>query len=277
MNPSAIATACAAAIGYLRCSTVTQVNSIPVQHGTIAASASRFGYTLAERASVFETDDPDIAPVPVPGCFHDYGVAASKVPFLKRPSVIAMIEFMAEHGIHTIVVAKMTRAFRNAMDCVETIRHLEKHGVRMVVLDVFNGQPLDTTNAASMFMLQVLAAAAEFETAQLAERINESNAYLRSQGYKIGELGYGWRLPDDAPPPGHPGRRRMQPVPDPDEQRILYRLLHGDLSRCSQRDACRTLIAEGVPTKKGGKWMAGTIDSIRKTGRLAPEFQHTEV
>lgn len=257
-----------AAIGYLRCSTKEQVESIPLQHGLIAAAAGKFDFALVPYEAMFTTDDDDIPPVPIPGCFHDFGVAASKVRFLDRPSVIAMLNHMADHRIKTIVCAKMTRAFRNVQDCLDTVEKLAKSGVRMIILDVLRGQALDTTDAQSKFMLTIIAAAAEFETALLSERISESNAHLQKQGFKIGELGYGWRLPDDAPPPGFPGRKRMKPVPHPEEQRILFRLLNGDLSAMTACDAARALKAEGVPTKKGGKWRASTIASIRKTGRL---------
>lgn len=263
-----------AAIGYLRCSTKEQVESIPLQHGLIAEAAGKFEFALAPYEASFVTDDPDIAPFAIPGCFHDYGVAASKVRFLDRPSVAAMLNYMADHGIQTIVCAKMTRAFRNVQDCLDTVEKLGKSGVRMIILDVLRGQALDTTDAQSKFMLTIIAAAAELETALLSERITESNAHLQKQGFKIGELGYGWRLPDDAPPPGYPGRKRMKPVPHPEEQRILFRLLKGDLSTLSEREAARALKAEGIPTKKGGKWHASTVASIRKTGRI---FEPTTV
>lgn len=246
------------AIGYLRCSTTQQLDSIPVQHGLIATSAARFGYTLADRESMFTAEDCE--PVPVPGCFHDYGVSASKVPFAQRESVAAMLEYMAARDIRTIVAAKMTRVFRNARDCMDTVEKFQKSGLRIIVLDFLGGQALDTSSATSKLMLQLLAAVNEYESDIISERVAENIAHRKKQGRRTGEIPYGSRLPED------PADDRL--IPHPVEQRILHRLLRGDLAHRSSQDCQRILNAEGVPAKKGGRWYASSIDSVKEHGRL---------
>ena len=249
------------AIGYLRCSTEQQLDSIPVQHGLITASAVRFDYALAPHESTFLASG-DAAPVPVPGCFHDYGVSASKVPFAKRESVAAMLEYMAAHDIHTIVAAKMTRVFRNARDCMDTVEAFQKSGIRFIILDFLNGQALDTTSATSKLLLQMLAAVNEYESDIIRERVAENISHRKKQGRRTGEIPYGCRLPED------PADDRL--IPHIEEQRTLHRLLQGDLAHRTSQDCQRILNTEGIPAKKGGRWYASSIDSVKQHGRLFP-------
>lgn len=255
------------ACAYLRASSEKQRNSVPVQHGIILEGAKRFGLQLPDISTdyVYETPDPANPYYTrehrhtITGCFFDAGVSAEKVRFLERPAAQQMLGYMLAKDIKRILVAKLDRTFRNVSDCLDTIEELTKRGIYFIIMDCGDGQILDTSDASAELRVTMLAAVARFENARKSQRVKETAKFLKSENKPIGKAPYGWRVT---------GRREvMQPVPA--EQEILRRLMSGDLSKLTLREAQRRLNAEGVPTKRGGaKWHASTVQSVREHARL---------
>ncbi len=87
----------------------------------------------------------------------------------ERPGFQKMQTEIAARRVKEVVVWKLERAFRNALDCLRTVEEWERLGVSLRIMDL-GGQPIDTKSAAGKFMLTVIAAVAEMERANAKER-----------------------------------------------------------------------------------------------------------
>jgi DNA invertase Pin-like site-specific DNA recombinase len=103
----------------------------------------------------------------------------------------------------------------------------------LVVLDA----DVDTTTAAGRLLVDVVSAAASFESRRIGERAKSVHAVRRSQGKRAGQ------------PPLLPEAVRLRIAGEHAEGRSLNAI-------------AAALNAEGVPTAKGGKWYASTISHV---------------
>lgn len=103
-------------------------------------------------------------------------VAASE-----RPAFGALLNKLEDGDV--LVVTKLDRLGRNAMDVRATVEALEGMGVRVHCLALGG---VDLTSAAGRMTMQVLSAVAEFERDLLIERTQSGLARARSQGRTLG-------------------------------------------------------------------------------------------
>ena len=82
-----------------------------------------------------------------------------------------------------MVVSKLDRLGRDAIDVLQTVRHLGDGGVRVVVLQLGN---TDLTSPAGKLLLSMLAAVAELERDLLVERTQAGLARAKAEGKKLG-------------------------------------------------------------------------------------------
>ena len=83
----------------------------------------------------------------------------------ERPGFMKLIDRMEPEDI--LVVTKLDRLGRNAMDVRETIEQLENNGIRVHCLALGG---VDLTSSAGKMTMQIIAAVAEFERDLLIER-----------------------------------------------------------------------------------------------------------
>ncbi len=81
-----------------------------------------------------------------------------------------------------LVVTKIDRLARSALDLLSIVNQLEKEGVSLRVLD----QAIDTGTPAGRALLQMLAVFAEFETAIRSERQMDGIAKAKKNGVRFG-------------------------------------------------------------------------------------------
>lgn len=98
-----------------------------------------------------------------------------------RPGFIKLIERM-EFG-DVLVVTKLDRLGRNAMDVRVTVEQLAKSGVRVHCLALGG---VDLTSPAGKMTMQVIAAVAEFERDLLIERTQSGILRAKAAGKKFG-------------------------------------------------------------------------------------------
>lgn len=110
----------------------------------------------------------------------DEGVSGS-VPALQRPGFQQLLSKLEDGD--SLVVSRLDRLGRDAMDVQATIEHLRGLGVRVVVLAL---DGMDLASSAGKFMLQMLAAVAELERNLIRERTAAAQARYVAEGGKLG-------------------------------------------------------------------------------------------
>jgi DNA invertase Pin-like site-specific DNA recombinase len=219
-------------IGYVRVSTQEQADSglsIAAQNLRLAQFAEFKGLKLVD-------------------VVHDENVSAS-IPLADRPGGAQLLA-RTRDGALGVAAVKLDRLFRDALDCLATIKVWNAQGVGLHLLDL----GVDTTTAQGKAFLTNAAAYAELERNLIAERTREALKQVRAQGGVLGGDGFGWRRADatDAS-----GRRVIELVPEEFSTLVECRTLR-DMGWTLQRIADK-FNGEGRRTKRGGKWYPSTV------------------
>ena len=101
---------------------------------------------------------------------------------MKRPAFKAMVEHKLERG-DTLVVLKLDRLGRDAIDVQKTIETLRERGVDLRSLDLPN---VNLSSAEGKLMLGVFSAFSEFERNRIRERTKEGLNRAKADGVKLG-------------------------------------------------------------------------------------------
>ncbi|MBO2971653.1 recombinase family protein [Burkholderia pseudomallei] len=112
--------------------------------------------------------------------FADHGVSG-KTCASERPEFGRLLDKIRDG--ETLVVAKLDRLGRDAVDVLQTIRALEHRSIKVIVTQL--GQT-DLTSPAGKLLLSMLAAVAEMERDLLIERTQAGLARARQEGKKLG-------------------------------------------------------------------------------------------
>lgn len=106
---------------------------------------------------------------------------SGSVPAKERSGFMKLIDRMESGDV--LVVTKLDRLGRNAMDIRATVEHLATSGIRVHCLALGG---VDLTSAAGKITMQVIAAVAEFERDLLIERTQSGILRARATGKKFG-------------------------------------------------------------------------------------------
>lgn len=112
--------------------------------------------------------------------FEDEGVSGS-VPALERPEFCKLADRIRQG--ETLVVSKLDRLGRSAVDVVQTVDRLQCLGVMVIVLALGN---VDICSPVGRLILTTLAAVAELERSMLIERTHAGLARARAEGKTLG-------------------------------------------------------------------------------------------
>ncbi|MCK1784817.1 recombinase family protein [Pseudomonas sp. TNT11] len=99
----------------------------------------------------------------------------------ERPGFQKLLERMESSDV--LIVTKLDRLGRNAMDVRQTVEHLAASGIRVHCLALGG---VDLTCAAGKMTMQVLGAVAEFERDLLIERTQQGLMRAKSKGKQLG-------------------------------------------------------------------------------------------
>ena len=141
---------------YCRVSTADQTNENQIQEIKAA------GFSVTASRTVSETISGSVA-------------ASSRKGFAR------LLDKMAEGDV--LVVTKLDRLGRNAMDVRATVEELEGRNVRVHCLALGG---VDLTSPAGKMTMQVIAAVAEFERDLLIERTQSGLKRAKAEGKKFG-------------------------------------------------------------------------------------------
>lgn len=112
--------------------------------------------------------------------FSDQGISG-KTCATQRPQFGTLLSKIRSG--ETLVVSKLDRLGRDAVDVMQTIRLLGDRNVKVIVLQLGS---TDLTSAAGKLLLTMLAAVAEMERDLLVERTQAGLQRAKAQGKKLG-------------------------------------------------------------------------------------------
>jgi DNA invertase Pin-like site-specific DNA recombinase len=164
---------------------------------------------------------------------------------------------LAAKGGADIVATRLDRLFRDAADCLTTVRDWDKQGRALHLVNA--GQHIDTSSPFGRFLLTIQAGQAEYEKALIGQRTKEGMAEARRQGVTTGQLRLGQRLSGKTDPRG---RRLLEA--DPAEAATVQRIVALRRSGASLRRIAQTLAAEGRRPKRGSVWHASAVRAVLK-------------
>ena len=141
---------------YCRVSTADQTTDNQIQE--IAAA----GFTVQKGRVIAET-------------------VSGSVPAMKRKGFLALLNKLEAADV--LIVTKLDRLGRNAMDVRASVEHLASIGVRVHCLALGG---VDLTSPAGKMTMGVIAAVAEFERDMLIERTQSGLARAKAQGKVLG-------------------------------------------------------------------------------------------
>lgn len=112
--------------------------------------------------------------------FEDVGVSG-KTHASQRPRFQKMLERV--HEGETLIVSKLDRLGRDAVDVLQTVRLLQERKVHVIVHQLGN---TDLTSPAGKLLLTMLSAVAEMERDLLIERTQAGLERAKSEGKQLG-------------------------------------------------------------------------------------------
>jgi DNA invertase Pin-like site-specific DNA recombinase len=163
-----------------------------------------------------------------------------------RPALQTALEQLDRGEADVLVASKVDRVARSTTDFARLLDRAEKKRWKVVVLDV----DVDTTTAAGRLVVEVVSAAAAFESRRIGERVKATHAQRRAQGKRAGQAPI---LP----------------------QRVRRQISQARASGKSLRSIADELNVKGVPTARGGRWHASTVEHVLRSVALDEELART--
>jgi len=169
---------------------------------------------------------------------------------LDRPALRELVQRCERGEVGHVVVVKLDRLTRRTRDLLALVddlflaRHIELHSV---------SESLDTSSPHGKFVLTLFGGLAQMERELIGERTRSALAFKRENGQPTSHPPLGF-LPN--------GSRRHRMVPVPAELETVRRILDRWRAGGSYAGIARDLNAEGVSTKRGGRWHASTVRGI---------------
>lgn len=221
-------------VGYIRVSTEQQADG----GVSLAAQRSKLeAYALAL--------DLELVAVHV-----DPGVSAKT---LARPGLQAALAALAAGEADGLLVAKLDRLTRSVRDLGDLVdRYFASRFSLLSVADA-----IDTRSAAGRLVLNVLTSVAQWERDATGERTRTALDHLRKSGVRLGAPALGWHR---SPETDADGRRILRSADREAATVARIRELSGE--GLSLRAICARLDAEGLGTKRGGRWAPKTVRAV---------------
>jgi site-specific DNA recombinase len=170
----------------------------------------------------------------------------------KRPEGKRLVEALAKRdGPRHVIAIKLDRLFRKAADALVQVEQWDKAKCALHIVDM-GGASIDTRSAIGRMFFTMTAAFAEMERNLTGERTRDTMAHLRDSG----------RVYCHITPLGFDRRADKTLAPNRAEQATIKRILRMRRSGLSMGRIADRLNNSGVPTKRGGKWYAVTIQKI---------------
>ncbi|HUZ00544.1 MAG TPA: recombinase family protein [Thermomicrobiaceae bacterium] len=207
-------------LGYARVSTGEQLASglgLEAQREAIRSEVARRGWELV-------------------GVSEDTGSGRS---LHGRPAMLAALEQLDRGEADALIVAKLDRATRSVADAAALLTRAQRHGWKLVALDL----GFDMTTPARELVASVMSAVARWERRAIGARTREALAAKRAQGVRLGRP----RLLSDA---------------------VRARVVAERRAGRSLPAIAGALNADGVPTAQGSRWYPASVARALRSAAL---------
>ncbi len=172
---------------------------------------------------------------------------------LDRPALQEALAMLEAGEVEGLLVAKLDRLSRSVVDMGHLIQtYFESRFSLFCVAEQVN-----TKTAAGRMVLNILTVISQWERETISERTSEAMQFLIAQGVHIGRPGLGYEHTEDL---DQDGRKVVRVVPE--EMETLERLVSLRRLGHTLKEVAMMLELEGRPTKRGGKWYAGTVQKV---------------
>ena len=219
-------------IGYVRVSTERQAergSSLEAQAEKIRAMALVQGVELAD-------------------IIVESGESAKSLNRTGMSQLLAMVE---AGKVKAVIVAKLDRAdLGSVKDLCELLERFERKGVALVSV----AESLDTGSAAGRLVLNIMAAVSQWEREAIGERTKDALSHKRSQGQRVGNIAFGYRLAADG----------LHLEADPGEQGALAEIRRLRSQGQTLRGIAATLNQGPLRTRRGTAWRLESVARIVK-------------
>jgi DNA invertase Pin-like site-specific DNA recombinase len=230
------------AIGYCRVSTEEQAVrgvSLADQEERLRAYCAAAGLELA-------------------GVIREEGVSGGR-PLASRPGGAELLRLVRAGIVGHVVAVKLDRLFRDAGDCLAQTKAWDRAGMALHLIDL-GGQAVNTASAMGRFFMSTMAACAELEKNLTGERTAAALAHKKRHRQAYAPTPYGF------------DRVGSELIPNRTEQGTVATIRTMRDDGASLRAIAKRLNADGIPTKTGKHWRAGTVHYILGNELYAEEI-----
>jgi DNA invertase Pin-like site-specific DNA recombinase len=197
--------------------------------------------------------------LPLAGEFYDDDVSGS-IPIWVRPGGRQLRDRLDQGDIKHLVVAKLDRLGRSAIDLLGTVKLLDALGVALHIVD-FGGDSLSSQGPAGRLMFTVLAGMAEFERELIRDRITKHLAGKRDRGELCGTEPYGFNaIPTGELTPKGVAVKRLED--NPEEQQWIRFMVGRREVGVGYHTIAKLLNQLGIRAKHGGQWQSGNVAKV---------------
>jgi site-specific DNA recombinase len=112
---------------------------------------------------------------------------------LQRPGMERLLELVDGKKVQAVMIAKLDRLTRSVKDLCELLERFERRGVALISV----AESLDTSSAAGRLVLNIMTAVSQWEREAIGERTRDAMSHRRSNGERVGNIRFGYRLGAD--------------------------------------------------------------------------------
>ncbi|MBA7491115.1 hypothetical protein ES702_01660 [subsurface metagenome] len=175
---------------------------------------------------------------------------------LNREGIQKVISLCKDRSVDHLVVYKMDRLTRRTLDLLTLVEEVFKPN-RVQFHSI--SEKVDTSTAQGKFFLTITGAMAQMERDLISERTREALQYKISKGENVGSPPLGFLAED----------KKLLRIDG--EFKVVSYVKSLKRKKLSLRQIANRLNEQGVSTKRGGSWYAGTVRYILRNGRYKQE------
>ncbi len=174
---------------------------------------------------------------------------------LKRPGFQRILAMIGAGEVDAVVVAKLDRLTRSVKDLCGLLELFEKKGVALISV----AESLDTSTAAGRLVITIMGAVSQWEREAIGERTRDALRHKRAQGYRSGNLPFGYHLAADG--------RTLEP--DVTEQKAMSEIRRLRQEGSTLRGIASTLNQRGHRTRRGTDWRLESVVRVLRQASTA--------